>query len=282
AILTVLENLLFSVIERKREFGLLKAMGWQTNHISLCVVLEGLIIGTIGGLLGGGLGTLIFWALSGKLSLKILTIVILGVIGAIFLSIVASIYPARQAALFTPAESMAGLESKKPAPKIRTKALRWALALGLIIILLLALALLGERPEIIRERVKILTTKKPLPHPAEKLVSGKKVIKDVKALVDLGPRTLGNDAEKRAADLIAKKLENLKLEVEREIFPLREVKFYKPDGSLLNVPENIDLQDLHIKGLAINFKNLRVDEELSGQVHLIKSDEPLPDSNELK
>jgi len=280
AILTVLENPLFSVIERKREFGLLKAMGWQTNHISLCIVLEGLIIGTIGGLLGGGLGALIFWALSGKLSLKILTIVILGVIGAIFLSIVVSIYPARQAALFTPAESIVGLESKKPVPKIRTNALRWALALGLIVILLLALALLGEKPEIIRERFEILTTKKPPSHPAEKLVSGKKVIKDVKALADLGPRTLGNDAEKRAADLIAKKLENLKLEVEREAFPLREVKFYNTDGSELSAPEGM-LEDLHIKGLAANFKDLKANEPLSGEVHLITSDEPLPDPNEL-
>jgi hypothetical protein len=281
AILTILENLLFGVMERKREFGLLKAIGWHTTHLIVCVILEGIIIGTIGGLLGGGVGSLLFWALSGKLSINILIVGLLGTISAIFLSLLASLYPARQAALFTPAESLAGPESRRSVPKIRHTALRWALALGLIVIFLLGLALIGGRPEKLHETIEIITTKKTPPHPAERAVSGKKAINYVKTLVDLGPRFSGNETQKKAADFIEKRLRSYGLNVEREIFPLREVKFYKQDGSPIDVPGNIDLEDLHIKGVAVNFKDLKANEPISGKVHFIKSDKLLPKPSEL-
>ena len=52
----VLNTLLMSVFERTWEIGVFSAVGWSANRILALVVLEGLIISTVGGAVGLGLG----------------------------------------------------------------------------------------------------------------------------------------------------------------------------------------------------------------------------------
>jgi putative ABC transport system permease protein len=56
ALVLILNTLLMSVLERKTEIGVLAAVGWQTGRIVAMVVSEGVLLSTMGGILGVGLG----------------------------------------------------------------------------------------------------------------------------------------------------------------------------------------------------------------------------------
>ncbi|MCX5714063.1 MAG: ABC transporter permease, partial [Candidatus Omnitrophica bacterium] len=57
-LLFLIKTSLGSVLERANEIGLLKALGWRDKTISNMVILESLILGLLGGIIGAGLGYL--------------------------------------------------------------------------------------------------------------------------------------------------------------------------------------------------------------------------------
>lgn len=106
--LFILIIMLASVTERKREFGVLKAIGWSSGNIIFLVMLESLILCFLGTFLGVALGyggitlvqNLIFKEI---LSLNGHTVVYTGFFG-VFLGVMGGIYPAWRAQKVSPVE----------------------------------------------------------------------------------------------------------------------------------------------------------------------------------
>ena len=99
-------SLLAGVLERRREIGALKAMGWRTGAVMGLFVLEGALLGLGGGTMGALLGSLTFVYLyhtivPGLILAMLVGMSVPGLVGAL-----AALYPARVAARVPPAESV--------------------------------------------------------------------------------------------------------------------------------------------------------------------------------
>ena len=55
----ILNTILMSVVERVREFGVMMALGTNGRQVVLLVILESILLGAVGILIGGGLGVLL-------------------------------------------------------------------------------------------------------------------------------------------------------------------------------------------------------------------------------
>jgi ABC-type lipoprotein release transport system permease subunit len=123
----ILNLLLMAVFERRREIGLLGALGMKPGQISILFILEGVMMGVIGVLVGVGLGLLVNTAfarvgfdyssftdvaeytalISGRVYSTLgLEKLGLRVITALVITILASFYPAREAARSEPAQAL--------------------------------------------------------------------------------------------------------------------------------------------------------------------------------
>ena len=106
AALSLANSLLASVLERRREIGVLKAVGWCTNTVVLLFLYEGALIGVLGGLAGAVLGAVVFTALYETVSLNLLWIGLAGMGLPVVVGLLAALYPARVAANVPPAEAV--------------------------------------------------------------------------------------------------------------------------------------------------------------------------------
>jgi len=105
--------MLISVIERTKEFGILKAAGWSNGNIIGSVVLQSITIGLIGALVGLAVGYGAGQAVDQYLGAEIAVItvrlvVIIGVFG-IVVGLVGGLYPGLRAARVSPIESLRAL-----------------------------------------------------------------------------------------------------------------------------------------------------------------------------
>ena len=121
AAFNIVSSLIMLVMEKGRDIAILKAMGATTRSIRRIFVLEGLMIGSSGTILGiaGGFGLCAllkryqfidlpidiynFNKLPVKLELLDVTVI---AVAAILITLVATIYPSRQAAKLAPAEAL--------------------------------------------------------------------------------------------------------------------------------------------------------------------------------
>ena len=103
-----------SVVERTKDIGILKAIGWADSDITKQIFFEALLQGLAGGIVGIGLGYVIILLIPqlGLISAQnlVLTVsplvVIIGLITSIGGGIVAGIFPAWRAAKLQPAEAL--------------------------------------------------------------------------------------------------------------------------------------------------------------------------------
>lgn len=112
---SVLNALLLAAIERRKEIGVLKALGMTGDQLAGTVLIEAVVIGLIGGLLGCALGAAFAWvsvdALTRLTSLA-LTVeirpswIVTAVLGSILLSASAAFFPIARANRFRAAEAV--------------------------------------------------------------------------------------------------------------------------------------------------------------------------------
>lgn len=106
AALSTANGLLESVIERRREIGMLKAVGWRTGTVAWSFVMEGILIGMSGGLAGALLGGLAFLGLHRSLTPALAGVVVFSMAVPALVGALAALYPACVAARVSPAVVM--------------------------------------------------------------------------------------------------------------------------------------------------------------------------------
>jgi putative ABC transport system permease protein len=109
-----------AILERRREIGVLKALGAANRDVRQLFFVEAGVMGFVGGILGVALGwaigkaihlaTVVYLKRQGMTSPNIWNVpwwLVLGAIGfAIFVSLVSGIYPASRAASLDPVEAL--------------------------------------------------------------------------------------------------------------------------------------------------------------------------------
>ena len=113
--LLVFVTMMGSVNERTREIGIFRAIGFRQSHVMQIILLEALLFGIIGGLLGFVLGNLIAWGLI-PIVIKDSTFAginlplgVVSILMAVALSLLASLYPAFKAGNMDPSEALRAL-----------------------------------------------------------------------------------------------------------------------------------------------------------------------------
>ena len=111
--LTIMVVMLLSIIERRREFGILKALGWTPRNIVFMVMVESITLSLLGAAIGVALGYGGLAAVKDYLSIEI------GVLGwpvaaaviacGVLVGAAGGVYPAWRANRAAPAEIMRGI-----------------------------------------------------------------------------------------------------------------------------------------------------------------------------
>ena len=111
AVLSILNTMLMSVMERTGEFGILRAMGWKRSEVMQLVMSESAVIGLTGGIVGVILGTLAsllaneMWP--DRLSLHVSLGLALFAFGmSTLLGVAGGLYPAWKAARLSPMDAI--------------------------------------------------------------------------------------------------------------------------------------------------------------------------------
>jgi len=101
--------MLVSVTERTREIGIRKALGATYHNILLQFLIEAIVIGVTGGVIGIGLGVGAAYAISaiaGWNTVISFTAIVVAFGFSILIGLFFGIYPARKAALLDPIDAL--------------------------------------------------------------------------------------------------------------------------------------------------------------------------------
>jgi putative ABC transport system permease protein len=113
--LLVFVTMMGSVNERTREIGIVRAIGFRRGHVMQIILLEAMVVGIVGGLLGYLGGNAIAWAAlplvikSGSFAGFNYNLGGVAMLLAVALSLIASLYPAQKASKLDPSEALRAL-----------------------------------------------------------------------------------------------------------------------------------------------------------------------------
>lgn len=113
--LLVFVTMMGSVNERTREIGIFRAIGFRRSHVMQIILLEAMLIGLVGGVLGYLGGNGVAWAVmplvikDGAFAGFNLSLGGVAVLLAVSLSLLASLYPAQKASKLDPSEALRAL-----------------------------------------------------------------------------------------------------------------------------------------------------------------------------
>jgi putative ABC transport system permease protein len=113
--LLVFVTMMGSVNERTREIGIFRAIGFRRGHVMQIILLEAMVVGLIGGLLGFVGGNGISWAVmplvikNGTFAGFNYNLGGISLLLAVSLSLLASLYPAQKASKLDPSEALRAL-----------------------------------------------------------------------------------------------------------------------------------------------------------------------------
>jgi len=105
----ILNTMLMSVMERFRDFGILKAIGWSNGNIMTLVISESIILGTVGGMAGLAAGYALVEIAKPVLGFPMQvtpTLAVTAVLLAASLGLIGGLYPARKASRLNPIEAI--------------------------------------------------------------------------------------------------------------------------------------------------------------------------------
>ena len=116
AVLGIINTLALSVVERRREIGMLRAVGMQRPQVRRTIYLESMLIAVFGALVGIVLGTAFGWGFVRTLRDEGLTViavpwgqVVAMLVGSAVVGVLAALWPAIRAARTRPLEAIADL-----------------------------------------------------------------------------------------------------------------------------------------------------------------------------
>lgn len=98
--------LLMAVAERRREVGILKAIGWRNRYVFTLFLWEAVGLAGISGLLGWTIGAGVSWFAYHPTLPVLLTLLVPSLLIPVFVSLISAVYPARRATQIPPAEAM--------------------------------------------------------------------------------------------------------------------------------------------------------------------------------
>lgn len=105
----VANTMVISVLERRREIGLRRALGANRGQIRVQFLTESVLLSVLGGAAGAALGVLAtvgYATYQGWPPTIPLTAVLGGITGALLVGVVAGVYPSIRAARLTPTEAL--------------------------------------------------------------------------------------------------------------------------------------------------------------------------------
>jgi putative ABC transport system permease protein len=109
----MLNTLLMSVLERTREIGVLRALGWRRRQVVDMILKEATALGIVGGVFGTLLGMVLAWSLTripiigGMLDPQYdLQLILLAMSVAIITGLLGGLYPAWRATRMQPVEAL--------------------------------------------------------------------------------------------------------------------------------------------------------------------------------
>ncbi len=113
--LLVLVTMMGSVNERTREIGIFRAIGFRRGHVMQIILLEALLLGVIGGVIGFTSGNLIAYTIiplvmkEGVFAGINVELGLISILMSVALSLVASLYPTFKASNMDPSEALRAL-----------------------------------------------------------------------------------------------------------------------------------------------------------------------------
>jgi putative ABC transport system permease protein len=104
--LATADVLLMGTVERRRELGVLKSVGWRNRYVFYLFLWEAVGLALVGGVLGWVVGVFLYWTIYRQLPMTMLVLLVPALLLPSTVSLLVAIYPARQASRVPPADSM--------------------------------------------------------------------------------------------------------------------------------------------------------------------------------